>query len=88
MSLATQQTFRNAVLVAEGVRQQSKAAAFITYGYVAANLAAYKVALADADAAYFASVATANAALDEQVGNIGLGGPIVGAAWTSLIAMS
>jgi hypothetical protein len=59
MSLATEQTYRNAVPLAEGTRQQSKAAAFVTYGYVAANLATYKVALADADVAYVTSVNTA-----------------------------
>lgn len=88
MSLATEQTFRNAVYAAEGVRQQSKAAAFVTYAWTAANLAAYQIALADADAAYYASVATANAALDLQVGNIGLSGPIVGAPWTPLLTMA
>lgn len=88
MSLATEQTFRNAVSLAEGVRQQSKAAAFVTYGFVQANLAAYMVALADADAAYYASVATANAALDEQVGNVGMGGAIDGARWTPLLTIA
>lgn len=88
MSLATEQTFRNAVALAEGVRQQSKAAAAITYGFVVANLAAYQIALADADAAYYQSVVTANAALDEQVGNIGLGGLIDGARWTPLLTIA
>jgi hypothetical protein len=88
MSLATEQTFRDAVALAEGVRQQSKAAAFVTYGYVAANLAAYKVALADADVAYFTSVNTANNALDLQVGNVGMSGPIVGAPWTPLLTIA
>ena len=66
----------------------SKAAAFITYAFVAANLAAYKIALADADAAYYTSLNTANAALDEQVGNLGLGGLIDGARWTPLLTIA
>jgi hypothetical protein len=40
-----------AYAAAEGVRQQSKAAAFTTYGFVPANLAAYKTALVAADVA-------------------------------------
>lgn len=85
MSFAGEQTFRAAVIAAEGVRQQSRAAAFTTYGYVAANLAAYKVALNDADAAYYTSVNTAYNTLDETAGNIGFNGPIPGAGWTPLV---
>ena len=88
MSLATELTYRNAVSVAESTRQQSKAAAFVTYGFVAANLAAYKVALADADVAYVTAVNTAANTLDEQVGNLGYNGPIVGANWTPLLAIA
>ncbi len=88
MSLATEQTFRNAVSVAEGVRQQSKAAAFVTYAFVAANLAAYRIAIADADVVYFTAVNTANGALDEEIGNLGLSGPIVGARWTPLLTIA
>lgn len=86
MSFAGEQTYRTAVALAEGTRQQSKAAAFVTYGYVAANYAAYAVAIGDADAAYQASIATAAAALNETPGNIGMNGPIVGAGWTPLLA--
>lgn len=88
MSLATEQTFRTAVLLAESVRQQSKAAAFVTYAWDPANLAAYKIALADADVAYVTSVNTAANTLDEQIGNVGLSGPIDGARWTPLLAMA
>lgn len=88
MSLATEQTYRAAVAVAEGVRQQSKAAAFVTYGYVQANLAAYAIALADADVAYFTAVNTANNALDEPIGNTGMNGPIAGASWTPLLSIA
>lgn len=88
MSFAGEQTFRAAVIAAEGVRQQSKAAAFVTYGYVAANLAAYKVALNDADSAYFSSVNTAFNTMDVPTGNTGLSGPIPGAGWTPIIAMA
>ena len=88
MSLATEQTFRNAVALAEGVRQQSKAAAMVTYAYVAANLAAYKIAIADADVAYFTSVNTALNAADSPTGNVGMNGPIPGASWTPLLTMA
>lgn len=88
MSLATELTFRNAVLAAESARQTSKAAAFTTYAYDPANLAAYKIAIADADAAYYTSVNSANGTLDLQIGNLGLSGAIPGAAWTPLITMA
>lgn len=88
MSLATENTYRAAVLAAEATRQGSKAAAFATYAWDPANLAAYKVALADADAAYFSSVTTANAALDTQVGNVGYSGPVPGAGWTNILTIS
>lgn len=88
MSFAGEQTFRAAVVLAEGVRQQSKAAAFVTYGYVAANLAAYNIALADADVAYFTAVNTAFNALDEPTGNVGMNGPIPGARWTPMLTMA
>jgi hypothetical protein len=41
-TFAAEQTFRNAVAAAEAVRQNSVASAFATYGFVAANLAAYQ----------------------------------------------
>jgi hypothetical protein len=88
MSLATEATFRAAVLAAEATRQGSKYAAFLTYAWDPANLAAYKIALADADAAYYTSVNTANAALDLQIGTLGLAGPVPGAAWTPLITQA
>jgi hypothetical protein len=85
MSFAGEQTYRAAVLTAEGVRQQSRSAAFTTYGFVAANLAAYKIALNDADAAYYSSIQSAYNTLDETAGNMGLNGPIPGAGWTPLV---
>jgi hypothetical protein len=88
MSLATEQTFRNAVALAEGPRQQSKAAARVTYAYDPANLAAYKIALAAADVAYFTAVNTAANTLAETSGNTGMNGPIPGAGWTPLLAMA
>lgn len=77
-----------AVALAEGVRQQSKAAAFLTYGYVAANLAAYKIALADADVAYVTAVNTAANTADVQYGTLGLGGPIASSNWAPLTSMA
>lgn len=88
MSLATEQTFRNAVALAEGARQQQKAAAMVTYGYVAANLAAYIEEIADADTVYQAAVTTAADTFALQAGNVGLSGPIAGAGWTPLLTMA
>lgn len=85
MSFAGEQTYRAAVLLAEGTRQQSKAAALVTYAYDPANYAAYVIAIGDADAAYQASIATATAALNETPGNLGMCGPIAGAGWTPLL---
>jgi hypothetical protein len=88
MSLATEQTFRAAVFLAEGTRQQSKAAAMVTYAYVAANLAAYQEELADADTVYQAAVTTAADTFALQIGNAGLSGPIPGASWTPLLTIA
>lgn len=77
-----------AVALAEGTRQQSKAAAFVTYGYVAANLAAYKIALADADVAYVTAVNTAANTADLQLGTLGLSGPIPSSNWAPLLTMA
>ena len=88
MSLATEQTFRNAVVLAEGTRQQQKAAAFVTYGYVAANLATYKTSLATADNVYFTAVNAAYNTMAETTGNAGMNGPIPGASWTPLLSIA
>jgi PhoPQ-activated pathogenicity-related protein len=86
MSYSGEQTFRAAVVAAEGVRQQAKAVAFVAYGYVTANLATYQTAIADADVAYFTAVNTAYNALNETTGLNGFGGPIAGAGWTPMLA--
>lgn len=88
MSFAGEQTFRAAVAVAEAVRQQSKAAAFVTYGYVAANLATYKTSLATADNVYFTAVNSAYNTMAETTGNAGFSGPIPGAPWTPLLSIA
>lgn len=88
MSYSGEQTFRAAVRVAEGVRQQAKAVAFVAYGYVVANLATYQTAIADADVAYITAVNTANDALNETIGTNGTNGPIAGAGWTPLLAIA
>lgn len=77
-----------AVALAEGTRQQSKAAAFVTYGFVQANLAAYKVALADADVAYVTAVNAAANTADLQLGTLGLSGPIPSSNWAPLLSMA
>jgi len=59
MATAGELTFIAAVRAAEGVRQVARAAAFATYGFVQANLAAYLTALEAADNAFITS---ANAA--------------------------
>ncbi len=56
MATAGEFTFISAVRAAEGVRQAAKAAAFVTYGFVQANLAAYLTALEAADNAFITSV--------------------------------
>lgn len=88
MSFSGEQTYRAAVLAAEGVRQQAKAVAFVAYGYVVANLATYQTAIADADVAYFTSVNTAFNALNETTGLNGFGGPLPGAGWTPMLAIA
>lgn len=85
MALAAEIVFINAVAVAEATRQASKAAAFATYGWVAANLATYKIALADADVAYVTAVNAAANTADLLLGNLGLTGPIP-TTWASLAA--
>jgi hypothetical protein len=84
MTVATEATFRNAVSVAEGVRQQSKAAAKITYADTPANLAAYIVALADADVAYITAVNSAANTSDLQLGNVAHLGPVP-TTWAALV---
>lgn len=88
MSFSGEQTFRTAVALAESTRQQSKAAAFVSYAYDPANLATYQTAIADADVAYFTAVNTAFNALNESTYLAGFSGPIPGASWTPLLAMA
>lgn len=88
MSYAGEQTFRAAVIAAEGVRQQAKAVAFVAYGYDPANLTTYQVAIADADVAYFTAVNTAFNALNETTYLNGFGGPIAGAGWTPMLTIA
>lgn len=86
MALAAEITFMNAVQAAEGTRQNAKYAAFLTYGFVQANLAAYKVALEDADVAYVTAVNAARDAANIQVGTLGICGGIP-TTWASLTGM-
>jgi Trk-type K+ transport system membrane component len=82
MATSAEQTFIRGVAVAEGTRQAAKAAAFVTYGFVLANLGAYVSALSAADVAYFTAVTAAlnTAGLS---GNTGQSGPISG-PWASI----
>lgn len=86
MAIAAEITFMNAVLLAEGARQNSKVAAFATYAFVPANLAAYKIALEDADVAYVTAVNAARNTADLQVGTLGISGPVP-TTWASLTGM-
>lgn len=87
MASAVELAYINAVALAEGVRQQSKAAARVTYGFDPANLAAYKIAVADADVAYVTAVNTAANTADLQLGLLGLQGPIP-TTWAPLLTMA
>jgi hypothetical protein len=82
MALSAEQTFIMTVVAAEGVRQQSKAAAFTTYAFVQANLAAYVAAILAADVAYTTAVnnaaSTAGSLKGNTLGVAGQGGPIAG----------
>lgn len=85
MATSAEITFMVAVSAAEQTRQASKVAAFNTYGWVAANYAAYKVALADADVAYITAVNAAANTADLLLGNLGHTGPIP-TTWATLAA--
>lgn len=76
MARAVEITFEQAVAAAEGTRQVSKASAFATYGFVAANLAAYITAVAAADVAYTTAVNSAANTSGILMGQAGLTGPI------------
>ena len=78
MATAAEQVFIMSVNAAENVRQAAKASAFTTYGFVAANLAAYRTALVAADVAYITSVNTAMSTSALTLGNNGHLGPIGG----------
>lgn len=85
MALAAEQVFITAVAAAESTRQASKASAFTTYGWVAANYAAYKTALEAADVAYITAVNAAANTSALLMGNIGQSGPIP-TVWASVAA--
>lgn len=88
MATAAQQAFFNAVAVAEAVRQQSKAAAFVTYGFVQANYTTYKTALSDADVAYFTAITAALDTSNLTLGMVGLEGPIRSSNWVPFSGMA
>jgi hypothetical protein len=72
MSTPSQETaFYDAVIVAEGVRQGSRALAQSNYGFVKANYAAFVTALVAADVAYLTAVTTA-ATANGMNPNVGL----------------
>jgi hypothetical protein len=80
MATAAESTFIQAVIAAEAVRQQAKAAAFTTYGFNPANLATYKTALVAADVAYITAVnsASSTAAITFNTGYTSLIGGNIG----------
>jgi hypothetical protein len=78
MATATEFTLIAAVRAAEGVRQAAKQAAFVTYGFVQANLAAYLTALEAADNAFITTVnaaASAAGAVGYTIPNSGTPNP-------------
>lgn len=76
MALAAEVVFYNAVVAAEATRQQSKAAAFLTYDFAPANAVAYVTALSDADAVYVTAVNAASDTSNLMTGTVGHSGPI------------
>ena len=86
MAIAAEIAFMTAVTAAEGTRQAAKVAAFTTYAFVPANLAAYKIALEDAEVAYTTAVNSARNTADLQIGLIGISGPVP-TTWASLTGM-
>ncbi len=83
MPSSAELTFYNAVAVAEATRQQSKAAAFVSYAFVPANLTTYRTAISDADVAYVTAVNAARDTSNLTLGVLGDYGPIPFAFWAS-----
>ncbi len=88
MATSAEQAFFTAVAVAEATRQGSKSAAFTTYAFSPAGLTTYKVALADADVAYYTAVNTARDTSNLTIGTLGNYGPIDFSNWVSMTGMS
>lgn len=88
MASSAEQTFYAAVANAEMVRQGARAAAFVAYGFVAANLTTYRTAMSDADVAYITAVNTALDASNLTLGNLGQTGPIPFSNWAPLTSMA
>ena len=86
MAIAAEIAFMAAVSAAESTRQAAKVAAFTTYAFNPANLAAYKIALEDADVAYVTAVNAARNTADLQVGTLGINGQVT-TTWASLTGM-
>lgn len=86
MAIAAEIAFMAAVTAAEGTRQGARDAARTTYAFNPANLAAYKIALEDADVAYVTAVNAARNTADLQVGLLGINGPVT-TSWASLTGM-
>lgn len=78
MATTAEQTFRNTVIAAEGVRQVAKAAAFATYGFAQSGLATYLAALQSADNTFMAAVNSAANTLAEVGFSIPNSGPSSG----------
>jgi hypothetical protein len=82
-TFAAERIFFDAVTTAEAVRQQSKAAAQVAYGFVQANYATYVAALAAADVAYITAInSAANTAV--MAATLADTGPIPCARWAKL----
>lgn len=86
MSLAAEKVFYYAVAAAEATRQQSKAAALITYAYAPANAVAYATALSDADVAYITTVNAARDTSNLMLGTVGDSGPLPFSGWATIVS--
>jgi|SoimicmetaTmtHPA_FD_contig_41_5712462_length_818_multi_1_in_0_out_0_2 hypothetical protein len=76
MALAAEQVFFAAVNAADGVRQNSRAAALTTYGFDPTKAVAYVTALSDADAVYITAVNAASDTSNLLTGTVGHAGPL------------
>lgn len=87
MASSAEQVFYNAVNAAEATRQQSKAAAFLTWAFQpGAPRVTYATALSDADVAYITTVNAARDTSNLMLGTVGDTGPLPWAQWATIVS--